>query len=108
MDKLGLSFREELVMSILWDGGADGMSCMEVMEQVEKRYGLTYRDTTVYTFLKNLVEKGYAVKKKVRLTVYAPNADKPREEYIRQRTDEMIDIWFDGDKEKLISYLKSR
>ena len=106
MDRLELSFREELVMSILWEGGKDGMSCAEVLEQLQKRYGLTYRDTTVYTFLKNLVEKKYVSKKRVRVTMYIPNMEKSKESYIDQKVGELIDIWFDGDREKLLKYLE--
>lgn len=60
---------ELTVMKCIWDLKAETgeVTCAQVMEKLKEDYGLTYKDTTVYTFLKNLINKGFVSSEKKEL-----------------------------------------
>ena len=66
-----LSECELIVMKCVWDGNGD-ITCAEVIEKLKTKYGLDYAETTVYTFLKNLKNKGFIETYKNRITRFKP------------------------------------
>jgi predicted transcriptional regulator len=61
-------------MKCIWDAG-EPVPCCEVMEQLKEKYGLDYKDTTVYTFLGNLKKKGFVESYRRGVTFYIPIRD---------------------------------
>ena len=59
------------VMKCIWDLKSE-VTCAQVMEKLKEDYGLIYKDTTVYTFLKNLINKGFVTSEKKGITYYTP------------------------------------
>lgn len=97
-----LSFCEELVISILWDA-AEPLTCSEIINHLGTRYNIHYKDTTVYTFLKNLEEKGYITRYKRGVTFFT--AAKSKDDYVHGKMLEIEDIWFQGDKQEACRYM---
>ena len=62
---------ELTVMKCIWDLKSE-VTCAQVMEKLKEDYGLIYKDTTVYTFLKNLINKGFVTSEKKGITYYTP------------------------------------
>lgn len=62
---------ELTVMKCIWDLEGE-VTCAQVMEKLKEDYNLTYKDTTVYTFLKNLINKGFVSSEKKGITYYTP------------------------------------
>ena len=73
---------ELTVMKCIWDLKGE-VTCAQVMTKLKEDYGLTYKDTTVYTFLKNLINKGFVSSEKKGITYYTP---------IRSEVDYRTDI----------------
>ena len=51
-----LSECELITMKCIWDA-KEPITCQEIMQKLLVEYELEYKDTTVYTFLKNLKER---------------------------------------------------
>ena len=64
-----LSDCELATMKCIWDA-AEPISAQEIMEQLKIVYGLEYKDTTVYTFIKKLKEKGFVDSYRKGVTYY--------------------------------------
>lgn len=62
---------ELTVMKCIWDLKSE-VTCAQVMEKLKEDYGLIYKDTTVYTFLKNLINKGFVTSENKGITYYTP------------------------------------
>ncbi|MBR1815716.1 MAG: BlaI/MecI/CopY family transcriptional regulator [Lachnospiraceae bacterium] len=95
-----LSECELIVMKCVWDGNGD-ITCAEVIEKLKTKYGLDYAETTVYTFLKNLKNKGFIETYKNRITRFKPI--RSEEEYRNEMLKKSIDFWFDGSTSQLVS-----
>lgn len=98
-----LSTCEEIVMKVIWDFG-EPITCMEVMRILKDRYGIVYKDTTVYTFLKILKEKGFITSYKKGVTYHKPI--KEEKEYKQEILTDFVNLWYSGNKEKLMKDLK--
>lgn len=99
-----LSFSEKLTVSILYETEKE-MTCQEIRQRFLERYGVDYKDTTMYTFLKNLKEKGYITSYKRGVTFYTVAV--PRNEFIQREMEEVVSIIFEGDKEAAVKFMQS-
>lgn len=102
-----LSEREEVVLSILWKYAESGdyAICQDVIETLKTEYNCEYAETTVYTFLKNLIKKGYAEDRKDKgVKYYIPTQ---KEEYIEKVLRRMNKVFFNDKKNNFIKAIKS-
>lgn len=85
---------ELTVMKCIWDLKAETgeVTCAQVMEKLKEDYGLTYKDTTVYTFLKNLINKGFVSSEKKGITYYTPI--RKEEDYRTDLLKQSKKFWF--------------
>ena len=97
-----LSECELIVMKCIWDEGTP-VTCAQIMEQLEEKYALDYKDTTVYTFLKNLKDKGFVKSERKGVTYYT--ALKDEEEYKEEVLRKTEKFWFGGSSLQMISTL---
>lgn len=93
---------ELATMKCIWDA-AEPVTCSEIMTQLKTKYELDYKDTTVYTYLKKLMEKKFVDSYRKGVTFYFPI--RTEESY---RADQLVynkNFWFDGSAEKLVTAL---
>ena len=85
---------ELTVMKCIWDLKAETgvVTCAQVLEKLKEDYGLTYKDTTVYTFLKNLINKGFVSSEKKGITYYTPI--RKEEDYRTDLLKQSKKFWF--------------
>ncbi|MCD8330793.1 MAG: BlaI/MecI/CopY family transcriptional regulator [Lachnospiraceae bacterium] len=89
MNLTDLSDWELLVMKCLWDVGSP-MSVAELIVRIEKMYGKKYKETTVYTFLKRLKDKGYVSSYKKGTSYFSPLVSE--DEYLDGYSKKMSDF----------------
>jgi predicted transcriptional regulator len=99
-----LSECELITMKCIWDAGHE-VSCAEIMEVLKNEYKLDYKDTTVYTFLKKLKEKGFVDSYRRGVTWFIPARDE--DSYRAQQLRFTRDFWFKGSSSGLVSELLS-
>ena len=80
-------------MKCVWDAG-EPVTCAYVIEKLKTDYGRDYAETTVYTFLKNLKNKGFIETFKKGITFFKPKRE--LEEFRGAYIKKMVDFWFDG------------
>lgn len=97
-----LSECELITMKCIWDAN-EPITCQEIMAKLRSTYELDYKDTTVYTFLKNLKEKGFVESYRRGVTFYYAARDE--QEYRDGELKKAEDFWFDGSSSKLVSAL---
>ncbi len=102
-----LSNREEQVMIVLWNIEESGNKaiCKDVVKILKDEFDLDFAITTVYTFLQNLVKKGYVKNEKKGVNCYTPVLS--RDEYIEKVLYKINSRFFNGNKKKLINTIKS-
>lgn len=93
---------EQTIMKCIWDAGKP-VTCAQIMEEVKGKYGLDYKDTTVYTFLKSLKEKKFVESERKGVTYYT--AIKEEETYRQEILKRTEKFWFGSSSSKLISTL---
>ena len=98
--KKELSKCEITTMKCIWDIDHP-VTCAEVMERLQNNYGLEYKDTTVYTFLKNLKEKGFVDSYRKGLTYYVPLCTE--EEYRNEMLKQQKKFWFGNSAVQMVS-----
>lgn len=89
MNLTDLSDCELLVMKCLWDVGSP-MSVAELIVRIEKMYDKKYKETTVYTFLKRLRDKGYVSSYKKGTSYFSPLVSE--DEYLDGYSKKMSDF----------------
>lgn len=102
MRRSELSECELITMKCIWDA-KEPVTCHEIMEKLRNVYGMIYKDTTVYTFLKNLKMKGFVDSYRKGVTFYVPIRDE-----IAYRDDQLRkteNFWFEGSSPKLVAAL---
>lgn len=99
-----LSECELITMKCIWDAGHE-VSCSEIMEVLRNEYKLEYKDTTVYTFLKKLKEKGFVDSYRRGVTWFVAARDE--ESYRAEQLRFARDFWFKGSTSKLVASLVS-
>lgn len=95
-----LSDCELLTMKCIWDAG-ESVTASEVITALRESYDLKYKDTTVYTFIQKLKDKGFVDSYRRGVTFYFPVRDKA--EFCSQRLLKEKDFWFDGSTSDMIS-----
>lgn len=90
MNLTDLSDRELLVMKCLWDVGTP-MTVGELIIRIKRIYGIEYKETTVYTFLKRLRNKGYISSYKQGGSHFMPLVEE--DDYLEQYSKTMSDFW---------------
>ncbi len=101
-----LTMCEIYVMKILWAAGED-LICKEVRDGLNEKYHMKYCDTTVYTFLKKLNEKGIIESYKKGVMFFRPVLSE--QDFMLEYMNKMIDVIFDGNRDncmKIIQKLK--
>lgn len=100
-----LSEYELTTMKCIWDAG-EPVTCQEIMEKMRKEYGLDYQDTTVYTYLKKLRQKGFI--SSYRRGVIFFEAVRSEEEYRDEQLEKTKQLWFKGsDKEMQFAIIEA-
>lgn len=102
MRKSEISECELLVMKCIWDAG-DSLTCQEIVGVLKTKYNIVYKDTTVYTFLNNLKEKGFVESYRRGVTFFKAARDEV--EFRNQQLLQKEKFWFGGSTAKLVSAL---
>ena len=97
-----LSECELITMKCIWDA-KEPITCQQIMEKLKMEYDLEYKDTTVYTFLKNLKDKGFVSSFRNGITYY--EAIRNEQEYRNEQLNKAKDFWFNGSYSALVSAL---
>lgn len=97
-----LSECELITMKCIWDS-KEPITCQQIMEKLKTEYDLNYKDTTVYTFLKNLKDKGFVSSFRKGITFY--EAIRDEQEYRNEQLNKAKDFWFNGSYSELVSAL---
>lgn len=93
---------ELITMKCIWDA-EEPVMCSEIMEELKNIYGLEYKDTTVYTFLKNLKNKGFVEQYRKGVNCYKPLRDAV--EYRDGQLVKAVDFWCHGSVSDFVSEL---
>ncbi|CCY59280.1 putative uncharacterized protein [Clostridium sp. CAG:632] len=102
MRRAELSECELLTMKCIWDAG-EPVTCHQIMDQLREKYGLVYKDTTVYTFLKCLKGKGFVASQRKGVTYYW--SLRSEVEYRNDQLRKAEDFWFNGSAVSFVSTL---
>ena len=93
---------ELATMKCVWDA-KENITVPEIVEKLKENYGLDYKPTTVYTFVKKLYDKGFVDYFKRGVKFYYPK--RTQAEYIQSELNRTCEFWFDGSKTELVSAL---
>lgn len=97
-----LSDTEKFVLKVIFDEKRP-VTCTEVIDILNRKYGKKYADTTVYTFLKNIRIKGYISIYRKNVNYYEPCID--RDAFVKSEINNILMLWFDNDKEKMKKFI---
>lgn len=81
-------------MKIIWDA-EEPITCGEIQKQLKGKYNLIYKDTTVYTFLKNLREKSFVDSYRRGVTFFVPLRE--QDEYRKDIMQRTRKFWYNHD-----------
>ncbi len=102
-----LSLHEMIILKAIYDLGGEEIPTKEIGPYVEKRFGYDYARTTIVTFLQRMANKGYVVSyRKGRDSLHS--ATMSFEEYIGESMDMFCDLWFDGNKTRMMRYIRKK
>ncbi len=102
-----LTEAESVVMRCIWNYEKEEIPFLTLIEELKDKYGKDYKRTTVRTFLFDLEAKGYAVVERRGKFSYVKPVIK-KDDYKKDKAEEVLDIWFDGSAKKFISALSER
>lgn len=100
--KMELTECELATMKCIWDA-KQPVNCRYIRRRLKEEYGYDYQDTTVYTFLKKLHEKGFVDSYKDGATYYSPLREE--EEFKNAQIQKTKRLWFKGSSLAMISQL---
>jgi predicted transcriptional regulator len=95
-----LSDCELLTMKCIWDAD-EPVTASEVIAKLKDDYGLAYKDTTVYTFIQKLKDKGFVESNRRGLTFFSPKRNKL--EFRDQQLKEAEKFWFNGSSYEMMA-----
>ncbi len=102
-----LSLHEMFILKALYDLGGEDVPTKEIGPYVEKRFGYDYARTTIVTFLQRMVKKGYVSSyRKGRESFHS--ATMPFADYIDESIDMFCELWFDGNKTRMMKYIRNK
>lgn len=90
---------ELVVMKIIWDA-KQPITCQEIIRQLSDKYGMNYKETTVYTFLKKLKDKGFVDSYRKGITFFM--AVRTEEEYRNMEVIRFCHFWYMDQHELMI------
>ena len=93
-ERCALSECELVTMRCVWNLG-DRATAFNVINMLAEDYGMQYKETTVYTFLKKLKEKGFVDTHRQGVIYYVPLVDEAT--YQREMAKKLLNFWFNGD-----------
>ena len=93
-ERSALSECEMVTMRCVWNLG-DNATAFNVINMLAEDYGMVYKETTVYTFLKKLKEKGFVDTVRRGVTYYIPLVDETT--YQKDMAKKLLRFWFNGD-----------
>jgi len=96
-----LSACETLIMKLVWDAEGD-ISVQKLIVEIRERYGKDYARTTVVTFVKKLIDKGFVTTYRVGRASFV-HAERDEYQYKRQLMTEATDFWFEGKPSTLLA-----
>jgi len=89
------------VMKVVWKKNTD-VSSSDIVKELKALKG--WKETTIYTLISRLVEKGFLKQEKQKqVSTYSPTISE--QEYALQQTHDFIDKIFGGDAKQLVSML---
>ena len=88
-----LSECEMVTMRCVWNLGKDA-TAFNVINMLAEDYGMVYKETTVYTFLTKLKEKGFLDTERKGVTYYIPKISE--KEYLKKVAKQYLEFWFHG------------
>lgn len=98
-----LTKQECIIMRVIWD--ASDITIQELKELLTTKCELHYAKSTLMTFLKHLVSKGFIrTERKGKESHIYVRIDKG--DYVQQVLNDITDFWFDGDKDAFIHAIK--
>ncbi len=92
-ERSALSECEMVTMRCVWNLGEDA-TAFNIINMLSEDYGLSYKETTVYTFLTKLKEKGFVKTVRRGVTYYVPLVSE--QEYQRKMAKQYLSFWFHG------------
>lgn len=100
-----LTKQECVIMRVIW--GVSDITIQELKELLATKCELHYAKSTLMTFLKHLVSKGFikTVRKGKESHIYVCIG---RSDYVQQVLKDLTDFWFDGDKDAFIQVIKEQ
>lgn len=102
-----LSLHEMIILKAIYDLGGEGVPTKEIGPYVEKRFGYDYARTTIVTFLQRMAKKGYVVSyRKGRDSLHS--ATMSFEDYIKESMDTFCEMWFDGNRTRMMKYIREK
>ena len=93
-EKSALSECELVTMRCVWNLG-NNATAFNVINMLAEDYGMVYKETTVYTFLKKLKEKGFLDTIRKGVTYYIPKVKE--EAYQKEMAKKLLKFWYNGD-----------
>lgn len=89
------------VMKVVWKGGTP-ITSSDIVKELKVIMG--WKETTIYTLISRLVEKGFLTQEKIKnVSCYSPTI--AEQEYTMEQTQGFIDKMFGGDAKQLVSML---
>ncbi len=95
-----LSECELATMKCVWDM-EEPVTASEIMHRLKDVYGMSYKDTTVYTFLKKLMDKGFVTCYRRGVMFYQPA--RTLAEFRRETVQKNCDFWYEGSPSKMLA-----
>ncbi len=92
-EKVILSECEMVTMRCVWNLGKNA-TAFNVINMLAEDYGLVYKETTVYTFLKKLKEKGFLDTFRRGVTYYVPRVEESV--YLKEMAKRLVNFWYNG------------
>lgn len=83
---------ELLVMKCLWDA-SQPISVRAIISELDSKFGKSYKETTIYTFLSNLKKKGFVESYKKGASYFYPIVKE--EGFVRDYGQKMRSFWGD-------------
>ncbi|MGN0428374.1 MAG: BlaI/MecI/CopY family transcriptional regulator [Agathobacter sp.] len=107
-DKYGvaLSLHEKLILKAIYDMGGKNIPTKSIGPYLEKHFGCDYARTTIVTFLQRMVKKGYVISYRDGRDSFQ-SATMPFEAYIAECMNDFCELWFDGNKNKMMKCIRN-
>ena len=103
MREKDLTNREILIMKCAWSSEKE-LSVMEMQERLREEFGWDSKHSTLRTFLVDMEGKGFITLERRGRHSYIKVLS-GEDEYKKTETAKMLDFWFDGSSQRMMSAL---